>query len=256
MLKLELEGVSKKKKIKQDGQQKEILVLDDIDLQVNVRDILTIVGPSGGGKSTLLRLLNRLENVSSGSIFLDGENILNLDVIELRRKVGLVFQVPVMFEETVKENIFYSLKIKGENLSPMENHTKEIEECINWVGLDKSFLSRNSDELSVGEKQRVCIARALMAKPEVLLLDEPTSALDPTATLNIEKLILDLNKNLGLTIIFVTHNIAQALRFNHKCMVLIQGKKIEEGYTRDVFSTPQNELTKRFLGGNLKEEKI
>jgi len=90
----------------------------------------------------------------------------------------------------------------------------------------------------------------------VLLLDEPTSALDPTATLNIEKLILDLNKNLGLTIIFVTHNIVQALRFNHKCMVLIQGKKIEEGYTRDVFSTPQNELTKRFLGGNLKEEKI
>jgi putative ABC transport system ATP-binding protein len=256
MLKLELKGVSKKKKIKQDGRQKEILVLDDIDLQVDPGDIFTIIGPSGGGKSTFLRLLNRLEDVSSGSIFLDGKNIETLDVIELRIKVGLVFQVPVMFEENVAKNIFYPLKVKGENLSPMENHKEEIEECINWVDLDKSFLSRNSDELSVGEKQRVCIARALMAKPEVLLLDEPTSALDPTATLNIEKLILDLNKNLSLTIIFVTHNIAQALRLEHKCMVLVGGKKIEEGYTKDVFSNPQNELTKRFLEGNLKKEKI
>lgn len=117
MLKLKLKGISKRKKIKQDGQQEEILVLDNIDLQVNAGDILTIVGPSGGGKSTLLRLLNRLDDFSSGSIFLDGKNIKTLDVIELRRKVGLVFQVPVMFEESVAENIFYPLNAKGGNLS-------------------------------------------------------------------------------------------------------------------------------------------
>ncbi len=223
--------------------------MDKIDLDVEPGDLLTIIGPSGSGKSTFLRLLNRLEEPSEGEIFLDGENIKDMDVIELRRKVGLVFQAPVMFDSDVKENIFYGLRIKGED-------GKKImaERCLDLVGLGKDFLTRDSSQLSIGEKQRVSIARTLMIEPEVLLLDEPSSALDPTATLNIEELILKLNRRLNLTVLFVTHDIQQAKRLGHESVVIVDGKKIEEGPIKNLFAHPQNELTRKFLLGNLKKE--
>jgi putative ABC transport system ATP-binding protein len=251
--KFKLCRVSKKRLIRSEGSKfgqnedvQEITVLKNINLEIKSNEVFTVVGPSGSGKSTLLRLLNRLENLSDGSIFLDGQDIENMDVIELRKKVGLVFQVPILFEDTVERNILFGLQIKkGTNLEEV------AEKYINLVGLDKSFLSRNANELSVGQKQRISIARALTLKPEVLLMDEPTSALDPTATHNIENLVIDLKSRIGLTIIFVTHDIGQAKRIGERGMLLVNGEKIEEGKIPDLFENPQNPITKRFVDGIL-----
>jgi len=224
----------------------EITVLKDISVEIKPHEVFTVVGPSGSGKSTLLRLLNRLEDLSDGSIFLDGQNIKDMDVIALRRKVGLVFQVPILFDDTVERNIIFSLKLRNE-----PNLEGVAEKYINLVGLNKNLLNRNSNELSVGQKQRISIARALTSKPEVLLMDEPTSALDPTATNNIENLVLDLKSKMGLTIVFVTHDIEQAKRVGERGMVLVNGEKIEEGKIPDLFENPQNPVTQEFVKGIL-----
>lgn len=248
MCKIKLDKVVKKRRIVEDKSFREITVLDNIDLKIESGEICTILGPSGCGKSTLLRLLNRLEETTSGSIFLDGKNIRDLDIIQLRRKVGLVFQAPVMMDESVLENLFYGLKIKGKT----EREKSKAVKCLDLVGLNENFLTRDSSQLSIGEKQRISIARTLILNPDVLLLDEPTSALDPTATLNIEKLILDLNAKIGLTILFVTHDINQALRLGGKCVILIDGRKIEEGDIKELYDNPKNELTKKFFTGELR----
>lgn len=255
-VKLKLDQVSKKRLIRSAGfkfgqneNMKEITVLKNISMEIKSNEVFTVVGPSGSGKSTLLRLLNRLEDLSDGSIFFDGQNIKDLDVIELRRKVGLVFQVPILFDDTVEKNILFSLRVKKE-IPPLAGEGV-AEKYINLVGLDQSFLSRNSNELSVGQRQRISIARALIPKPEVLLMDEPTSALDPTATHNIENLILDLKSQIGLTIVFVTHDIEQAKRIGKRGMLLVNGEKIEEGKIPDLFENPQNAITKKFVDGIL-----
>jgi putative ABC transport system ATP-binding protein len=245
-VKFKLDRVTKKRLIRNDENQEELIVLKNISVEIRSNEIFTVVGPSGSGKSTLLRLLNRLEDMSEGSIFLDGQNIKEMDVINLRRKVGLVFQVPILFDGTVEKNILFSLKVKKET-----NYKGAAEKYIDLVGLDRSFLSRNSNELSVGQKQRISIARALTLKPEVLLMDEPTSALDPTATHNIEDLIFDLKSRIGLTIVFVTHDIEQAKRVGERGMVLVNGEKIEEGKIPDLFENPQNAITKKFVYGIL-----
>jgi len=244
--KLKLDRVTKKRLIRQNEKQEELTVLKNISVEVKSNEVFTVVGPSGSGKSTLLRLLNRLEDLSDGFIFLDGQNIKDMDVISLRRKVGLVFQVPIMFDDTVEENILFSFQVKKE-----ANLEGVAEKYINLVGLDTGFLSRNSNELSVGQKQRISIARALTSEPEVLLLDEPTSALDPTATYNIENLILDLKSKIDLTIVFVTHAIEQAKRVGERGMLLVNGEKIEEGKIPDLFENPQNAITKKFVEGIL-----
>lgn len=250
MCKIKLDKVVRKRKIAEDKSFREITVLNNIDLKIKSGEICTILGPSGCGKSTLLRLLNRLEETTSGSIFLDGKNIRDLDIIQLRRKVGLVFQVPVMMDESVLENLFYGLKIKGKT----EREKEKAIKCLDLIGLNEAFLARDSSQLSIGERQRISIARTLMLNPEVLLLDEPTSALDPTATLNIEKLILNLNAEINLTTLFVTHDINQALRLGRKCVILIDGKKIDEGNIREIYQNPGNELTRKFFKGELSRE--
>ena len=245
-VKLKLNQVTKKRLIRQNENIEEITVLKNISVEIKSNEVFTVVGPSGSGKSTLLRLLNRLEDFSDGSVFLDGQNIKEMDVIALRRKVGLVFQVPILFDDTVERNILFSLQIRKET-----NLKGVAEKYINLVGLDRNLLSRNSNELSVGQKQRISIARALTSEPEVLLMDEPTSALDPTATHNIENLILDLKSKIDLTIVFVTHDIEQAKRVGERGMVLVNGEKIEEGEIPDLFENPQNAITKKFVDGTL-----
>jgi putative ABC transport system ATP-binding protein len=245
-VKLKLDRVFKKRMVRKNEVTEEITVLKNISLEIKPNEVFTVVGPSGSGKSTLLRLLNRLEDLSDGSIFLDNLNIKDMDVISLRKRVGLVFQVPILFDDTVEGNILFSLRVKKE--TPIEG---VAEKYINLVGLDRNFLNRNSNELSVGQKQRVSIARALTSQPEVLLLDEPTSALDPTATHNIENLILDLKSKMDLTVVFVTHDIEQAKRVGQRGMVLVDGEKIEEGQIPDLFENPQNVITKKFVNGIL-----
>jgi putative ABC transport system ATP-binding protein len=245
-VKLKLDRVARKRAVRQDENVEEITVLKNVSLDIKSNEVFTVVGPSGSGKSTLLRLLDRLEDLSDGSIFLDGQNIKEMDVIALRRKVGLVFQVPILFDDTVERNILFSLKVRGE--ADLEG---VAEKYINLVGLDRNLLCRNSNELSVGQKQRISIARALTSEPEVLLMDEPTSALDPTATCNIENLILNLKSQMGLTIIFVTHDIEQAKRVGERGMLLVNGEKIEEGKIPDLFENPKNAITKKFVDGIL-----
>jgi len=245
-VKLKLDQIVKKRLIRKNENIEEITVLKNISIKIKSNEVFTVVGPSGSGKSTLLRLLNRLEDLSDGSIFLDGQNIKEMDVVALRRKVGLVFQIPILFDDTVETNILFSFKIRKET-----NLKGVAEKYINLVGLDRNLLSRNSNELSVGQKQRISIARALTSEPEVLLMDEPTSALDPTATHNIENLILNLKSQMGLTIVFVTHDIDQAKRVGERGMLLVNGEKIEEGKIPDLFENPQNAVTKKFVEGIL-----
>jgi putative ABC transport system ATP-binding protein len=166
--------------------------------------------------------------------------------MNLRKRVGLVFQVPILFDDTVEKNILFSVKTKKDT-----NLEGVAERYLDLVGLDTRVLSRNSNELSVGEKQRISIARALTSGPEVLLMDEPTSALDPTATCNIENLIIDLKSQMGLTIIFVTHDVEQAKRVGERGMVLVNGEKIEEGRIPDLFENPRNVITQKFVDGIL-----
>lgn len=245
MCKIELKKVTKKRAVKDGNGLKEMEVLRGVDLSIQPEEICTILGPSGSGKSTLLRLINRLEDVSSGSICLDGIDINELEVLNLRRRVSLVFQVPVMFDGTVENNLRFGLKLSS------EDSDEQMKKSLNLVGLDFGFLKRDSQELSIGERQRVSLARTLMHKPEVLLLDEPTSALDPTATLQIEKLVKDLNRELKLTILYVTHNLPQAQRLGHRCVILIDGEKIEEGESEIVLKSPDNPSAQKFIRGDL-----
>jgi putative ABC transport system ATP-binding protein len=146
MLKLELKKVTRKRVVKNGNTFKDMKVLKGINLSIEPEEIYTILGPSGSGKSTLLRLINRLEEASSGSILLDGIDIRELEVLNLRQRVSLVFQVPVMFEGDVKNNLLFGLKIKN------ESETVELEKCLELVGLESNFLKRDSAELSSGEK--------------------------------------------------------------------------------------------------------
>lgn len=239
--KIELRGISKWK----DGPKRAVL-LRDISLEVDEGVILTIMGPSGAGKSTLLSLLNRLDEPSAGEILLDGTPITQLEVVNLRRRVGMVFQVPALFPMTVEQNICY-----GPKLRQKQNCAGLAERFLEMVGLDPELSGRDAGSLSVGQQQRVSIARTLANEPEVLLLDEPTSALDPTATLQVEELIRALNKQMGLTIIWVTHDMQQAARVGDRIVLLVAGQKVEEGETKAVFANPRHEVTRLFIAGLL-----
>lgn len=216
-------------------------ILHQISLNIPKKSIYTIVGPSGSGKSTLLFMINRLIEPDEGDIYIDDINIRRLNVIQLRRKVGLVFQNPTLLPVTVAENIMYGPKLAG---IEDENLAKEM---IMLVGLNEDFLLRDIENLSGGEKQRVAIARAIANKPTILLLDEPTSALDPNATEEIEKLIQGLNHKLEITVVWVTHDMEQAKRVGNYTMLLVNGRKVEDKMTKDFFENPQSLQAKEFL---------
>ncbi|MBD3229975.1 MAG: ATP-binding cassette domain-containing protein [Candidatus Lokiarchaeota archaeon] len=220
-------------------------ILKDINLRIKRNKIHCIVGPSGAGKSSLLRLLNGLDSPSSGSIFIWGKNINSIPPLELRKKIGLVFQIPRMFEGTVFDNIVYGPKLRGDpNLKKIANNLLEK------IELDPEILDQDADTLSVGQKQRVSIARTLANDPEILLLDEPTSALDPTATKGIESLIKNLI-DYDLTIIVVTHDLDQGLRIADQIIFLVNGEIIEINSVEG-FLESKNEKVKLFIKGELK----
>ncbi|SHE34466.1 phosphate ABC transporter ATP-binding protein, PhoT family (TC 3.A.1.7.1) [Thermoanaerobacter uzonensis DSM 18761] len=222
-------------------------ILKNISIRFVGGAIHTIVGPSGAGKSTLIKLINRLIDPTHGSILIDDVDIKTMDVIDLRRKIGMVFQKPHLFEGTVKENIEYGPMLKGEK-------NVDVKYYLSIVGLNNEYATRDVKNLSGGEQQRVSIARTLANKPEALLLDEPTSALDPTSTETIEKLMIELKEKINLTIIWITHNIDQAKRIGDYTALLNKGQLIEYAKTHDFFTSPQNEITELFIQGKLKEE--
>jgi ABC-type multidrug transport system fused ATPase/permease subunit len=200
------------------------VVLRDASASFRRHAVTGIVGPSGAGKTSLLRCLNRLEEPDSGSIALDGVDIATLDPIELRRRVGMIFQTPALFEGGVRANLVYGLDAVTED---------ELAAALEAASLDRAFLDRDSSALSVGQAQRVCIARALVRKPEVLLMDEPTSALDRDASARIEELVGSLNGR-GLTVVLVTHDLDQTRRVCDRAVLLVDGSITAKGSPEDV----------------------
>lgn len=224
-------------------------ILNSISFDLKAGDMLLVLGPSGAGKSTLLQSLNRLLPLDSGTITLNGNDINNLDVCSLRRRISMVFQTPTLFPGTVKDNIGMGPKLEGKTILQ-----SEIEKLAVEVGLDSQFLTREAESLSVGEQQRVAFAQTLANHPEVLMLDEPTSALDPTAVLTIEKLILKIHRELKRAIIMVTHNVQQALRLKAQTLVLKDGQVLAQGPIEELMADQTNETLVRFFQGQLKDK--
>jgi ABC-type methionine transport system ATPase subunit len=205
-------------------------------------EIIAVVGPSGAGKSTLLRAINRLIEPTSGEVYLDGEPTSALDPSELRRRVGMVFQVPALFGDSVEEAVLYGARLSGKDADPRR--------LLGMVGLDASLAGRDPQSLSVGQQQRVTMARALALEPEALLLDEPTSALDEAARSRIEDLVRDLNARLGLTMVFVSHDLAQVDRVADRVVVLADGRSVGVWDKGDFFSGA-GERARQFIAGRL-----
>jgi phosphate transport system ATP-binding protein len=229
--------------------------LRNISISCADRHVTAIIGPSGCGKSTFIRTLNRMNDVllgarSEGEILLDGENINapGIDVVELRKRVGMVFQKPNPFPKSIFDNVAYGLRINnGRNRSKIEEVVeKSLIEAALWDEV-KDRLKENGFSLSGGQQQRLCIARALAVEPEVILFDEPCSAIDPIATAKIEDLIMKLKKD--YTVIIVTHNMQQAARVSDFTAFMMLGDLIEFGKTETIFTNPANRLTEDYITG-------
>ena len=204
-------------------------ILHGVGFCVQPGEVMMLIGPSGSGKSTLLRAINRLLEPPSNNILLDGEDITTLPVTELRSRVGMVFQQASMFPGSVAENIAHAAALKKTILPP-----ERIYELLEAVSLHAEFALTDATQLSGGEAQRVALARTLATSPEVLLLDEPTSALDPHATRQVEKTLLHLNRERGLTLIWVSHTIEQTRRVGGNVVLLNQGQVQAMGRVAEV----------------------
>lgn len=228
--------------------------LKDINVEMEEKEVTALIGPSGCGKSTFLKILNRMSDLNDnskvdGKILLDGKDIFTeMDPIELRWRVGMVFQNPNPFPKSIYDNVAFGPRVQG------IKNKKELNEIVERSLYDAALLDEVKDRLkssalglSGGQQQRLCIARALATKPEVLLMDEPTSALDPISTSKIEELVDRLKKD--YTIIIVTHNMSQALRISDKTVFFLLGEIIEEGPTIELFERPKKKKTEEYITG-------
>lgn len=229
--------------------------LRNINMKIYEKKVVALIGPSGCGKTTLLRCFNRIHdlypgNRYEGEIILDGKNILDKDVdlMELRRKVGMVFQKPTPFPMSIFDNVAYGLKLQGiKNKTELKDRVEEaLKSSALWEEV-KDRLNTSAFSLSGGQQQRLCIARAVAVKPEVILFDEPTSALDPISTSKIEELIVKLKEN--HTIIIVTHNMQQAARVSDYTAFMYLGELIEFDKTDTIFTNPSKKLTDDYISG-------
>jgi ABC-type methionine transport system ATPase subunit len=218
-------------------------ILRGVTFAVQAGEVFSVVGPSGAGKSTLLRTINRLVESTAGNIFLDGAPIEEINPLELRRRIGMVFQLPALFGDTVEDSVLYGVRLAGK--------CADVERLLGLAGLAPSLASRNPQSLSVGQQQRVSIARALALEPEVLLMDEPTSALDQVARQRIEDLIGQLNKELGLTIVVVSHALDQVERIADRVVLLIDGRSEGEWSKEEFFGKGVGAKARRFVEGEL-----
>lgn len=223
--------------------QREVLHLNHLELPRG--EITCIVGPNGAGKSSLLRLLNFLESPTSGQIIFDGQPLNGQVPLALRRRVTTVFQRPILLSGSVYENVAYGLKLRGE-----KGIGERVSQAVEMVGLAE-FARASVRTLSGGEAQRVALARAIVLDPEVLLLDEPTANLDPYNGSLIERIIAGLNRERGMTIIMVTHNVFQAKRLAHHVALLLGGREIEVAPAERFFSAPADPRTAAFIRGEM-----
>ena len=229
--------------------------LKKINLDIKSNEITAFIGPSGCGKSTMLKCLNRMNDLVEdcrieGHMLLDGQDIYNpgYDVNLLRKRVGMVFQNPNPFPMSIYDNIAYGPRTHGiKNKNDLnEIVERSLKGAAIWEEV-KDKLHQRATEVSGGQQQRICIARALAVEPEVLLMDEPTSALDPISTLKIEELVQDLKKD--YTIVMVTHNMQQAARVSDKTAFFLTGEVIEMDSTERMFSNPQDKRTEDYITG-------
>ena len=227
----------------------------DVSLTIPERQVTALIGPSGCGKTTFLRALNRMNELiltarHEGEILLDGGSVHDrrLDVVELRRRVGMVFQKSNPFPKSIFDNVAYGLRVGGvsERLELQRRVEKSLKSAALWEEV-KDRLSDSALALSGGQQQRLCIARALAVEPEVLLMDEPASALDPIATAKIEELIHELKSR--YTIAIVTHNMQQAARVSDRTAFFYMGELIEVGPTEQVFTNPREKRTEDYVTG-------
>lgn len=225
----------------------QLVAVDSVNLTVEQGEIFGIIGYSGAGKSTLIRLLNGLEKPTNGSVIVNGQEISSISGRQLRlarQKVSMIFQhFNLLWSRTVEDNISFSLEIAGISKAKRLDRVKELIELVGLTGREKAYPS----QLSGGQKQRVGIARALANNPEVLLCDEATSALDPETTDAILELLVDINKRLGLTIVLITHEMHVIRKICHRVAVMEAGKVVEMGSVLQIFQTPDQEITKRFV---------
>mgnify|MGYP000620585487 CR=1 FL=1 len=229
--------------------------LFDITLKIPPQKITALIGPSGCGKSTFLRCLNRMNDEiphtrAEGDIQLDGADIYDFNLVELRQRIGLVFQKPNPFLQSIHNNVAMGPRSLGiERGSKLDDWIEQLLKRVYlWdeIGGDTTLPAQS---LSLGQQQRLCIARTLAVKPDVILMDEPCSALDPIATLRIEDLMRDLRKE--YTIVIVTHNMQQAARVSDQTAFFWLGKLVEYGTTKKLFTRPSEELTEAYISGRV-----
>lgn len=230
--------------------------LFDINLDIPARQVTAFIGPSGCGKSTLLRCFNRINDripgahIGKGKVLIKGKNIYDADVdtTQLRRQIGMVFQKYNPFPKSIYENVVYGLRIAGEKKKSVLDEACEraLKEAALWDET-KDRLKQNAFGMSGGQMQRLCIARAIAVKPDILLMDEPCSALDPIATLKVEELIMELRKS--YTVVIVTHNMQQARRVADLTAFMYMGQLIEFADTTTIFSSPHQKKTEDYIRG-------
>lgn len=231
------------------------MALNSVSLEIPANQVTALIGPSGCGKSTYLRTLNRMNDLIpgvkiSGETLIDGFNIYDkdVDVVNLRKKVGMVFQKSNPFAKSIFENIAYGPKING--ITNKKTLAKIVERSLNRAAIWNEVKDRLHDSalgLSGGQQQRICIARTLAVDPEIILMDEPASALDPISTAKIEELIFELKNN--YTIVIVTHNMQQAARVSDRTAFFYLGELVEHDKTRKMFTTPEKKQTEEYITG-------
>lgn len=237
---IHLEHVSKKY-----GEQK---VLDDLTLDIGEGEILTVIGRSGCGKTTMLRLINGLQKPDTGKVYVDGQDVAQVDLIDLRRRIGYVIQNKGLFPHmTVEQNITYVPVISGRK-DKAENHRLALE-LLKLVGLDESYVRRYPDELSGGQQQRVGIARALASKAKILLMDEPFGALDEITKRSMQEELLSLQKKLRMTVIFVTHDIREAMKLGDRVLVMEQGRIAQLDKPEQIRDNPADDFVRELIAG-------
>lgn len=233
----------------------ELHILKDVSLKIPKNAVTSLIGPSGCGKSTFIRTLNRMNDLIStfkmdGTVLLDGGDIYNpkVDVVDLRKKVGMVFQKPNPFPKSIFDNVAYGLRVHG--INDKDILAQKVEESLKSAALwdeVENILEKSAMGLSGGQQQRLCIARTIAVEPEVILMDEPCSALDPISTTKIEDLIHKLKND--FTIIIVTHNMQQATRVSKHTAFFLHGEIVESGLTDKIFIEPEDKRTEDYITG-------
>jgi len=230
----------------ENGNWRQLSILADISIDFCGDCVGVILGPSGSGKTTLLRLLNKLESPSSGKIFFNEVDFETISPRELRKQIGMVFQLPALFQGTVYDNISFGPELYKKTLD-----MNAVKSLLTTVGLKDIDPLRNVENLSLGQQQRLSFARALANEPRVLLLDEPTSALDPSAANNLLDLIKKINRETGVSILMVTHVLQHVQRIADNIWLLVDGKIVESGSSASFFKNPETEIGRKFIQGDL-----